>query len=223
TQITASALDVLASERDDASGHRTSIWSLAGAAGGAGTASIGASVAVNTVSNTLNAEIDGGTYSIDGATNVNADAGTEIMTMAVGGGGAGTVAAGASVATNTISNDVAAKVANATVTDGAGSAGSLTVTASERLDDGDNGTQIWALAGNVQGAGTTSVGVASAVNTIANELYAQVSDSTVEVGGDVKVAADSASEIKSAAVAGGGAGTASINGSVAVNTIANTV
>src|SRR5690606_2657385 len=79
TQITASALDVLASERDDASGHRTSIWSLAGAAGGAGTASIGASVAVNTVSNTLNAEIDGGTYSIDGATNVNADAGTEIM------------------------------------------------------------------------------------------------------------------------------------------------
>src|SRR5690606_22263616 len=86
-----------------------------------------------------------------------------------------------------------------------------------------NGTQIWALAGNVQGAGTTSVGVASAVNTIANELYAQVIDSTVDVGGDVKVAADSASEIKSAAVAGGGAGTASINGSVAVNTIANTV
>src|SRR5690606_26726802 len=77
-------------------------------------------------------------------------------------------------------------------------------------------------AGNVSGAGKVAAGLAAAVNTISNELVAEVEGSTVDLDGAVLVKADSGSDIKSAAVAGGGAGKAAVDGSASVNTIINT-
>src|SRR5690606_7896941 len=116
---------------------------------------------------------------------------------------------------------VHARLIDSTVTDGSGM-GNLFVRAGDRWDDGGNGSTIWSLAGNVSGAGKVAAGLAAAVNTISNELVAEVEGSTVDLDGAVLVKADSGSEIKSAAVAGGGAGTAAVQGSLAVNTVANT-
>src|SRR5690606_34553931 len=105
-------------------------------------------VSVNTVGNTIDAAVNGSTLTIGGKTEVGAESGTEIYSIAVAGGGAGEVAAGLSSSINTVINDVSAQVSNTTLGDGSGNAGSLAVTASDRLSDGSNGTEIWALAGN---------------------------------------------------------------------------
>ncbi|KAB7623810.1 leukotoxin LktA family filamentous adhesin [Alkalilimnicola sp. S0819] len=219
--LQAASLRVGAGERDDVSGSRTSIMSLAGAVNGAGTAAIGAAVAEAAVISSIDALVSGTALTVSGATEIGADMGADIYTAGVSGGGAGSVAAGASVVVNTITSSASARLENATLHDGAGNTGSLDVRAHDRYADGSNGSRIWSLAGNVSGAGTASVGGASAVNTISNSVVADVLDSDIDIGGAARIDSDSGSEIKSAAVAGGGAGAAAVQGSLTLNTVAN--
>src|SRR5690606_8745727 len=199
-----------ARDRDEESGSRASIWALAGnVVGSSGQAAVGASFAVNTIASSLEAEVKDSHLTVDSDTLVAAESGSEIISIAVGGAGTSGTAAGISSTVNTIAKSVHARLIDSTVTDGSGM-GNLFVRAGDRWDDGGNGSTIWSLAGNVSRAGKVAAGLAAAVNTISNELVAEVEGSTVDLDGAVLVKADSGSEIKSAAVAGGGAGTAAV-------------
>lgn len=222
SKVNAQQVTVSARDRDEESGSRASIWALAGnVVGSSGQAAVGASFAVNTIASSLEAEVKDSHLTVDSDTLVAAESGSEIISIAVGGAGTSGTAAGISSTVNTIAKSVHARLIDSTVTDGSGM-GNLFVRAGDRWDDGGNGSTIWSLAGNVSGAGKVAAGLAAAVNTISNELVAEVEGSTVDLDGAVLVKADSGSEIKSAAVAGGGAGTAAVQGSLAVNTVANT-
>ena len=224
--VVTSAGVVVVSATDDAI-----IRALAGSGSGAGTASIAAAVSVNTLSGTMRAAIDDATVSgtlviVD----AEATAGTlpidppgfddppnpeaRIESIAIGGGGAGTVSAAGSASTNTIGQTVEAAIGNGADVDGLLG---VSVTAGDA-------SSILSIAGAGTGAGTASGGASVSLNDIANTVTARIEGSTVASGfRSVLVDAVSTATITSLSVIGSGAGTVSGAGSVALNYIGNTV
>ncbi|HEY9380770.1 MAG TPA: leukotoxin LktA family filamentous adhesin, partial [Burkholderiales bacterium] len=216
--VTAGNLNVTASERNDATDERSSIWALAGAVSGAGKAAVAGASAINTIANNLDAQIENASVDVGtGGVTVETQAGAEIKSAAVAGGGAGVAAVTGSVAVNTIASQATAKASNASIT-----AGTLAIKAHDIKSDGSAGSLIQSLAGNVNGAGTVSVGIATAVNTISNRVEAGVDGSTLIVSTATTVDAKEKAKIETLAADGGGAGTAAVGGSATVNDIANT-
>lgn len=151
--------------------NNSSIISNATVAAGAGTAAVGAGVAVNRISQSTEASVTGGTQNV--AREVVQATGTpDILATGIGGGGAGTAAVAGSFGVNIIDNDVTAKISKATVN----SSGNLGVMA--RSDE-----TIANYAGAVSGAGTAAIGLASTVNTISGDTQALVEDSDVSAAG----------------------------------------
>ena len=184
---------------------------MTGAADGAGTASVGAAVSINNITDYATSQVVGGHINA-GDTSVTADQTGTIEALATVGSGAGTVDAVASVTTNNIYD-----AANATISGGAviatGNGGSLTLAST-------NGGDIESLSGTANGAGTVAVNGAVANNNIslqdntpggANTL---LENSTV-TGGSADVTATDSATILSVAIAAGGAATAAVGGSVA--------
>lgn len=163
---------------DDAS----RIQSLAGAAGVAGKAGVGASIAVNRVATTVDAAIEGGDDArqyragevVVSATGGSLAAGAEanIRTVAIGVGGGGTVGGAGSLAINLLDNDVKARIAN-----GANvlSNNNVAVTA-------DNRQGIDVLAGSVAfGGAAVGVGIGLVVNDIRGETIAEITGASTQV------------------------------------------
>src|SRR5690606_17721097 len=144
--IEGSTLNVGALDLSAAIGDRT-IWSLAGAFGGAGTTAVGIADTNNIILSKRLAEVIDSDRTAGGALNLASGGGANIGSVAGGAGGAGTAAVGGSLAINVVEGEERAEIRASEV-----EAGSLVVDVSR----GD--TDIKTLAGNAQGAGTAAVG-----------------------------------------------------------------
>ncbi len=192
-----------------AEGDRT-IWSLAGAFGGGGTTAVGISDTNNIILSKRLAEVIDSDLTVDGALTLASGGSSNIRSVAVGAGGAGTAAVGGSVAINVIEGEERAEIDGSTV-----NAGSVNV----EVTRGD--ADVKTLAGNAQGAGTAAVGASIAVSTINQKRIARIVDSSLLLGtGNALVKAATDAYILTLAVAGVGGGTAGVAFSNTSNNIA---
>lgn len=190
---------------------------------GKGSSSVGASLSINLISNTINASVDGdptgGKASSTSNLVVTADSSDYIRSVAAGVSVADDVSLGGSVAINRVTNTTSATINGASVRG-----------ASVLAQDNSH---IDTLAGQInisKGADGTAVGGALAYAEIGNNTSATLSNATVSGGlggtrSSTVVQADSNAAIR-ALVAAGAAATGSngiaISGSVGFNLIGNT-
>ncbi|MCH8129679.1 MAG: hypothetical protein IIC70_07260, partial [Acidobacteria bacterium] len=80
-----------------------------------------------------------------------------------------------------------------------------------------------AVAGSVSGAGTAAIGASLANNNVITNTSARIEGSTITADQDVELIAGSVAVVTSVAIAGGGAGTFSANGSLAANIVVGKV
>lgn len=184
------------------------IFAGSGQFGGAGKAAIGGSFTISTIESQRDALVRGSDVTVADTARVGSVYDADIINMAVGGGGAGTVAVGGSLVTATIAGH-----SRATIEGGSIDAGDLDV-----LADGD-ALRIISAAGNAQGAGTAAVGGALTVNTFSTDRVARLDNVAAAAKGDISVLAGADTEINTGAGAGGGAGTAAVLGSATINTV----
>lgn len=207
--IEGSTLNVGALDLSAAIGDRT-IWSLAGAFGGAGTTAVGIADTNNIILSKRLAEIIDSDLTVGGALTLASGGSSNIRSVAVGAGGAGTAAVGGSVAINVIEGEERAEIKESDV-----EAGSVLVDVSRGAAD------VKTLAGNAQGAGTAAVGAAIAVSTINQKRIARIVDSSLLLGaGNALVKAATDGNILTLAVAGVGGGSAGVAFSNTSNNIA---
>ena len=193
--------------------NNSSISSLAGQVSAAGTAAVGAAVAVNNSSSNIKAYIsDSSLTSSAGQVKVSANDTSTIKSLSAGASVAGEVAITGSVSVNNISNTIDAHTLSSTIT-----AGSLEISAN---DD----STIKSLAGQISvGIGAAGVGAAVAYNNIGNTITAYAQGSTIKTNGNAIISADNTSDIETVA-AGLAAGLyAGVGGSLAINQMNNNV
>jgi len=199
---------VLVSASDDAT-----IKALAGGlAGTGGKAAFGAAVAINTIKETLKANLNGSTVTSSGSVTVSAGSSSFIETLTVGGAGADTFSLGGSVCLNTIANTATASIAGGSLVQGRAVIVTFT----------DNPT-IEALAGGIAGSGTASIGAGVGTNNITNVDSAFVDASTIFAVSGVSVTATSTSSLETITIGGAGAGPFALGGAVSLNKIRNTL
>ncbi|MBW8381747.1 MAG: hypothetical protein K0M69_04360, partial [Youngiibacter sp.] len=210
---------------DDSEDDRriTTIQSLAGAVAGGGSGSIGAAVATNDVRMNVNAAIASSIVtSSDGQIHIEAISEASIETLSAAIVITNYVAIAAGVSLNKIENDTNAYILNSTVTANYVENDPLKV--SGVVLTAKDTSSIIAVAGQVNVAvNGGGIGAAAAFNEIANEVRAYVENSTVTSKSSLSLDADSDSEIKATAAGGGFGLYVSLTGSVAKNTIANSV
>src|SRR5690606_13200144 len=120
---------------------------------------------------------------------------------------------------NTVRNETQAYVAGKKTAAGLDAAGDVAL-------DAIDGSRIFAVAGSVgASSGQAGVGVAFAWSDVGNEVNAAVRDGAdvASDGGDVRVQADSTTEIEAIAVGGGVANKVGVAGSASVVQASNTV
>ena len=200
----------------------TTIQSLAGAVAGGGSGSIGAAVAVNTITMDVTAAIEKSVVTTDGSVILEAVSEASIETLAAAITASERVAVAVGTAFNEISNDTTAKIADSTITsnfietDPLNRSG-IILTAMDT-------SKILAIAGQVSvAAAGGGLGAAWADNTIENDVTAYVKNSSVTARSSLVLDADSDSTIKTVAIGGGFGLYVNLTGSIARNTIANNV
>ncbi|HDZ57697.1 MAG TPA: leukotoxin LktA family filamentous adhesin [Pseudomonas xinjiangensis] len=193
---------------DASAGNGIKIASLAGSVTGGGTAAVGLAASVNRIAADRTALISGSTVS--GFSTVDLKSGLEqaIYSIAVAGGGAGTVAVNGATTTNILDGTERAAIIDSTL-----NVGGLSLSAAEGK------RTIWGLGAVVNGAGTAAVGAANVNNIILAKRIAEINDATLNMTGALSVASGGDALIRSAALGGGGAGTAAVGASVAVNVV----
>ncbi|NMY52176.1 leukotoxin LktA family filamentous adhesin [Pseudomonas sp. WS 5011] len=194
---------------DSSAGNGLTIASLTGSVKGGGTAAVGGAISVNRIGADRIALIRN-SREISGFSHASLHSGAKqnIYAIALAGGGAGTVAVNGSFTSNVLQGTERAAIEGSTL-----NVGALDLSAAI----GDR--TIWSLAGAFGGAGTTAVGIADTNNIILSKRLAEVIDSDLTVGGPLTLASGGSSNIRSVAVGAGGAGTAAVGGSVAINVI----
>ncbi|HEY1378701.1 MAG TPA: hypothetical protein VGF55_18020, partial [Gemmataceae bacterium] len=181
---------------------------------GAGTVSGAASVALNSIANTVDADVSGGAdVGASGAIQVTAHDDSNIFSSSLTGVGAGVVAVGAAWATNDIGTAVRSYVDGATVQT---SGGAVQFSATE-----DATIKSFSAGGG--GAGTVALTGAVSRNAIHGTVDAHASHSAaVTAAGDIGLAVDDASQVFAVTGQGGGA-LVGVGGVAAYNEIANQV
>ena len=204
TQGTAKALTL-----DAATGSGLMIAALSGSVTGGGTGAVGGALSVNRIGINRAALISGGSL-VSGFSSASLAAGSSqaIYSAALAGGGGGTFSVNGSSTSNVIEGSEQATVSDSTL-----KVGSLSLSAAR----GDR--TIWSLAGVGGGSGTASFGVANANNVVLAKRIAEISKGIVELAGSLELKAGGAARIRSAALGGGGAGTAAVAPTVAANVI----
>jgi Ca2+-binding RTX toxin-like protein len=209
-----------------------------GQAGGAGL-SFGVSVAINDISNTIRAVIDGSKITSSGniSLTANSTAVIDALTIAgsvagAGGQGGGFSFAGAGTGSgNTISNLVEAIISNDSRVSTTGN-GSITLTASDSSTiTADAGGVAIAIAGGQGGGASISAGISVAMNDIGNTVRSLIDHSTVTSSGDITLSATSSAVIDALTIAGGGSFAGGQGGGISIagagagaeNSIHNTV
>jgi filamentous hemagglutinin family protein len=196
---------------DASAGQGLTIASLAGSITGGGTAAVGLAASVNRIAADRRAVIGGGSL-IDGFADVSLKSGVQqaIYSIAVAGGGAGTVAVNGATTTNILDGEERAEILDSQLDN----VGNLSLSAAE----GDR--TIWGLGAVVNGAGTAAVGAANVNNIILAKRVAKIDESAIALTGTLNLSSGGDALIRSAALGGGGAGTAAVGASIAVNVVA---
>lgn len=189
------------------------IRALAGSVAGAGTGAVGAALAGNTIADRTTAFVESANVAASQELQLMASSSAIISSATAGGAGAEKFALGGAVSVNNIANTNEARVAR----DATASAG-----IDVRLTSRDRAA-INSLAGAVAGAGTATIGLANATNTIANTNRAFVEDAQIDSSGSIALATQGNTVINTLAAGGGGAGKAAVHGSLAMNNIGNTL
>ena len=148
--------------------NNSEITSSADVASVAGTAGVGAGVAVNRIVQNTQAALNGGTMNVNNLI-VSADGTPRIENIGIGVGAGGTAGVTGSVAVNTIANNVTAHIGNGANIVADGSVG-VVATSDEQIAN---------YAGVLGGGGTAGVGVSVSVNQINGTTSATVGDETV--------------------------------------------
>ncbi len=178
-----------------------------------GGAAVGGAGSINTIKNSTQALVTGGTWGTGaGALSVSALNSESIKTIAASAAVSSNVGVAGSIVTGVVNNVTRAKVSDATVT-GSG----MTVKAEDKAN-------IDMVAGAL-GVGVGAAGVGAAVNVvgIANTVEATLHNTSAALGsGTGNVTALSQSTINSLAVAGAGSGGVAVGGSDVTNVIDNT-
>ena len=208
--IDGGSFDVGALTVSAAQGERT-IWSLAGAISGAGSVAVGVANANNIILAKREAQILDASLTLTGALQLESGGAAHIRSAAVGAGGGGTAAAGASIAVNVIQGEENALLSGSTLS------GASAVNVEVIAGDAD----IKTLSGNVQGAGSGAGGAAVAVSTVEQKRQAKIVDSllSLSAAAPVVVKAQTRARIDTLAVAGAASGT----GSVAFSNTSNNI
>ncbi|MGA6104696.1 leukotoxin LktA family filamentous adhesin [Pseudomonas solani] len=193
---------------DAAQGQGMLIASLSGQVTGSGNTGVGGAFSVNRIGTQRSAAIDKGTINGFSSAALSASLDQAIYAAAVSGAGASTAAISGSSTSNVIEGGEKAGISASHL-----EVGSLELNASR------GNREIWSLAGSVGGAGNVSVGVANANNVILAQRIAQVSDSTLKLGGKLSLLSGGSSGIRSLAIGGAGAGSAAVGASLAINVI----
>ncbi|HEY1029163.1 MAG TPA: leukotoxin LktA family filamentous adhesin [Pseudomonas sp.] len=191
-----------------AEGERT-IWSLAGAVGGAGSVSVGVANANNIILSKRQAEITASTVDLRTGLSLSAGGASAVRSAAVGAGGSGSAAAGASLAINVIEGEESARLKDSSVN-------ASTVTVEVLRGQAD----IKTLAGNVQGAGSGAGAGAVAVSTIGQTRKASIEGSILNASGAIRVQAVTQGNIDTVAISGAGGGSGAAAFSNTSNNIA---
>lgn len=198
------------------------ISSLAGVIGGAGTNAIGGAIAVNDIASTVTASLTRSTLRVTDAVAVEAGMDGTIRSVAAAGGGAGTTAVNGSNTTNSLTSAVKASASGVTQ--------AIASTAFDVLASDDS--SIESLAGAVSGGGTAGAGAALAQNFLGRTagnaaaqklVQAEVTGSSLQATGAVRVEASSDASIHSLGVAAGGGGTFAVTGSNTTNILEDTL
>lgn len=204
--------DVDASGKVEVKAQDTSnIRSLAGALTLTGSNSLGGSAATNDIANAMLAVIDDSTVDSTGnSVELTATETATIDTISAGGAFSGSNSISGAISLNDIDNNTTAAIKN-----------NSTVTGNQNVNVTATDTAtIKSLSGQVGGAGSNALAGAVSTNDISDITKAYGEDSTITAtNGNVEARATNSSTIETTAVAGGGAGTAAIAGSVAINTI----
>ncbi|MES2482708.1 MAG: hypothetical protein V4609_11980, partial [Pseudomonadota bacterium] len=214
TQASYSGTSVTSTGTTLAATDDSTIRTLTGAAavdfGGGG--AFGGAFSINTVGNTTEALVSGGTWASGaGATSVTATNSADIKAIAASAAGSTGGAAAGSASVDTITNTTRAKLTGVTVT-----GASADVAASDT-------SSIKTIAGAAAvGLGGAGVGIALSTNTIVNTVEALISGGSVNVGsGAAKITATSNSDIQALAASAAGSSGITVSGSTVVNTIHN--
>src|SRR5450830_1246398 len=200
---------------DVKSGGSATIRTAAVGAGVAGNVALGGSVAVNVISGTENATLDGVT--LTGATSVTVDVSrgeANIQTLAGNVQGAGTGAGATAIAVSTVNQQRNALINNSSLSLGSTNSGI-------RVNALTSGT-IKTLALSGAGAGTGAAVLSSTTNNIDAVTHASVSGSSGSAS-SLNVTAKDTSAIDSLAGGAVAAGSIAVGVAVAVNRIANDI
>ena len=172
-------------------------------------------VAINTIANTLSADINASTVSSGSAIQLTALSDADIFSFVGGVAVSGIGAGNLSLAVNNIHNNVDASIINSTSvkTTGTGNI-ELTATDSSTVDS---------IAVGLSAALGGAIGAAVSINDIAHGVHAAVTNSGVISGGNISLAAQSVPVIRSfaagVAISGGISGQASVTSTTIANTV----
>ncbi|NLX97528.1 MAG: cadherin-like domain-containing protein, partial [Rhodopirellula sp.] len=176
-----------------------------------GTVAISAIIGANVIADTVTAAISGSTVTAGTTLDIEARTGSAIFSAA-GGAAFSTVAAVTTLAANVVTNDTEALIESSTV-----NAGDVALHA---LD----ATAIQSAAGQVAIGVGGGVGSGAAYNVIANTVKARVLDGSVSASsGSVSVRANGSGMIQAFAASGAGGIGAGVAGTIAIQTIGNTI
>lgn len=181
----------------------SAIRAFTGNVTGGGTAAVGGSLVHAHIMNTAASAVRDTHLQVANALSVQAQNTSDIQAIAVGGGVAGKGAVTGSGLSTLIHNSTRVDVATSV---GTLAAGSLSVGAEDR-------SGIQSFAGNLAGAGVAAVGGALANSMIFNETAARLAGYNISVVGSAQVDAANTSSIETAAITGGFAGKAAVQGS----------
>ncbi|MCZ4315718.1 leukotoxin LktA family filamentous adhesin [Comamonadaceae bacterium G21597-S1] len=194
---------------------------------GAGVADVSASLVVNVVSSDTSAYIGAAAVNQDAAflgaqqsVGVFADSGSNLVTVAAQGGGAGAASVGGVFDTNVLTKRTKAYIGEGAVVS---AQDTVEVDAASRENVVSGGVSI-------RGAGAAAVGAVAAANVVANTTEAFIGaargdtnpvGATVHANGNVRLSATDDTLLVSVSAVGNGAGAAGVGFNVGVNTIAN--
>lgn len=195
---------------DASAGAGLTIASLAGSVTGGGTAAVGLAASVNRIAADRSALVQNSSV-IHGFADASLKSGVEqaIYSIAIAGGGAGTVAVNGATTTNILDGEERAEILSSELT----SVSNLSLSAAE------GSRTIWGLGAVINGAGGTAVGAANVNNVILAKRIARIDESALSLSGTLNLASGGDALIRSAALGGGGAGTAAVGASIAVNVV----
>lgn len=194
---------------DASAGEGLTLASLAGSVTGGRTAAVGRAVSYNSIGVDRSALITGNSSVADfSRAELSSGSAQSIYSIAVAGGGAGTVALNGASATNILQGSARSAIETSALT-----IDSLSLSAA-------NGKRtIWSLGLVLNGAGKAALGVANVNNVILAKRIAEIDDAELVLSGALSLISGGDALIRSAALGGGGAGTAAAGASVAVNVV----